>query len=240
MAGQLSRKVALITGGGRGIGRAIANAYAREGAQVVLAARTKTEIEAVRQEIQAEGYQALSIPTDVREEASVQHLITQTLKELGHIDILVNNAGVLDDFRPLFSTSLQAWDAILNTNLRGAFLCTKHIWRFFVSQHAGCIINIGSILASHGAIMQSTYATSKSGLIGLTKSMALEGEPFHIRANLLCPGLTATQMLEPLKRWREPLPSFSPERVTGPALFLASDAAQDISGQTLLLGYVER
>lgn len=235
MVYRLSGKVAIITGGGRGIGRAIALAYTCEGAQIVLAARTEDEVDAVSREIKDLGGRVVSIKTDVREENSVRHLVGQTLEELGRIDILVNNAGIIEP-RPIFGIPLGQWDEILNTNLRGALLCTKHVWRSLAYQRSGCIINIGSSIGLRGGLMLGAYSASKSGLVGLTKSMAIEGMRFKIRANLICPGFTETKMLEPIKKRTPGIEGLPPESVAGPAVFLASDEAKYVTGQIISVG----
>jgi len=235
MTNRLLGKVAIITGSGRGIGRAIALAFAQEGARVVLAARTAEGIEVVCREILALGGCSIPVLTDVRDEDSVSHLIDYALKTFGQINILVNNAGVIEP-RPIFGTSLRQWDEILDTNLRGALLCSKHAWRSLIRQPYSSIINVGSSVGLHGGLMLGAYSASKSGLIGLTKSIAIEGMRFKIRANVLCPGLTETRMMDDIKRRTPGVSGLPPESIAGPAVFLASDEALYVSGQVISIG----
>lgn len=238
MPNQLQNKVAIITGAGRGIGRAIAIAYAREGAHVVLAARTTAQIDAVSQEIKLFNSSTLAVATDVKDESSVKALVAKTLQTFGRIDILVNNAGVINP-APVFGTSLEKWEEILATNLRGPFLCTKHVWRSMAKQKEGSIINIGSSAGPNGAHMLCAYSASKNGLIGLTKSVSLEGRAFNIRVNVICPSLTDTAMLVQLRNSLPDVKGLPPESVQGTAIYLASNASIYITGQVIFLEAME-
>ena len=183
----LTGQVAVITGGGRGIGRAIALKFAREGAAVVVAARTKSEIEAVAKEIRDAGGRAAAVPGDVADEKFCDHLIRVSEAEFGRVDILVNNAG-LTDGGPLTEMSVETWDKVMAANLRGPFLCTRSAMRIMKAQGGGRILNIGSISAQRPRLNSAPYATSKFGLWGLTVVTALEGRELGISACCLHPG----------------------------------------------------
>lgn len=185
--GTLDGKVAIVTGAGRGIGRGIAEALAAEGAAVSLTARTAGQIEAVAQTIIQHGGRSIAIAGDVASEEHVQNLFTQTVQHWGRLDILVNNAGAFDG-GPLDQLSLEAWDRVLNTNLRGPFLCTREAMRLMKQQHSGRIINIGSISAQRVRPNSAPYSASKHGIWGLTQVTALEGRAFGITCCCLHPG----------------------------------------------------
>ena len=235
MTARLLDKVALITGGGRGIGRAIALAYAQAGASVALAARTAGEVETVGAQIRALGRPALALVADVRAEPSVQAMVERTLEHFGRIDILLNNAGVAPTPRPIFGTALELWDDVLAANLRGPFLCIKHVWRAMVRQRGGVILNIGSVRGPGGAPMLAAYSASKSGLIGLTKSAAAEGRQFNIRVNMLYLGPTDTALLATFRKNLTGIRVMPPDEVTGTAIYLASDDSRYTTGQAILL-----
>jgi NAD(P)-dependent dehydrogenase (short-subunit alcohol dehydrogenase family) len=197
----LQGKVAVITGAGRGIGRAIAHRFANDGARLALVARTNTEIDAVASEIAAKGGTAIAIPTDVTTEADVNAMISRTVDELGPIDILVNNAGAIL-LRPLVNTSLDEWKEIMNVNLLGAFLCARGVLASMMERRTGRIINIGSLAGRRGYPEQGAYCVSKHGLCGLTKVLAIEGQPYGIRVNMVSPGGVVTTLTEGLRASR--------------------------------------
>lgn len=196
--GQLSNRVAIITGASTGIGRAIAIAFAKEGAKVVVAARRREELEAVAKEAQANGRAALAIPTDVTIEEQVLHLFKATMDAYGHVDILVNNAGTAAG-RPTEELSLEAWRRVIDCNLTGAFLCSREALKIMKPQRSGRILNIGSVSAKMPRPNSAAYTTSKYGLEGLTHSLAVDGREHGIAASVLQPGNVAT----PLWRGRE-------------------------------------
>ena len=190
--GQLEGKIALITGAGSGIGKGIARAFAKEGANLVLASRNKENLEATATELQAQGGTVLVIPTDVTNEAQVVALFEQTRQAFGRLDILVNNSGAFDG-GPLEALSLEIWQKVIEVNLTGPFLCTREALKIMKTQGGGRIINIGSISAQMPRLNSAPYTASKYGLVGLTRTTALEGRAFGIAASCLHPGNTATE-----------------------------------------------
>lgn len=185
--GKLDGKVAIITGGGTGIGKGIGLAFAREGARLVIASRNKDHLESAAEEMRTEGAEVLIVPTDVTDEAQVKALFERTMRAFGRVDILVNNSGAFDG-GPLEELSLETWQKVINVNLTGPFLCTREAMKIMKRQREGRIINIGSISAQMPRMNSAPYATTKHGLVGLTKSTALEGRAFGISASILHPG----------------------------------------------------
>lgn len=190
--GQLEGKIALITGAGSGIGKGIARAFAKEGANLVLASRNKENLEATATELQAQVGTVLVIPTDVTHEAQVVALFEQTRQAFGRVDILVNNSGAFDG-GPLEALSLETWQKVIEVNLTGPFLCTREALKLMKLQGGGRIINIGSISAQMPRLNSAPYTASKYGLVGLTRTTALEGRAFGVAASCLHPGNTATE-----------------------------------------------
>lgn len=187
--GKLDGKVAIITGGNRGIGGAIADAYAGEGCAVVIAARDAEKLAEKAAALEAAGANVLAVPTDITSEAAVEELFRQTMERYGRVDVLVNNAGAFDG-GPVHELTLEAWEHVMAVNLRGPFLCTRAAFRIMKEQGGGRIINIGSISAQRVRFNSAPYSTSKHGLWGLTQSTALEGREFGIAASCLHPGNT--------------------------------------------------
>jgi NAD(P)-dependent dehydrogenase (short-subunit alcohol dehydrogenase family) len=227
---RLSNKTTLITGAGRGIGRALALGFAREGAQIVLAARTETEIASAAEEIRAFGGQAVPLTCDITREDSVKALMTQAVQAFGRVDVLVNNAGI-GGARPLHGISLSAWENMLKVNLTGTFLCTKHIWKAMQQQGGGAIINIASLAGTRGVAMMSHYAASKWGQVGFTLAAAEEGKPHKIRVNAIAPGKGDTAMRAAVTEDKSQL--LKAEDHAGVCVFLASDEARYITGQVI-------
>ncbi len=237
MTDRLKDKVALITGGGRGIGRAIALGYAREGARVALAARTAAEVEAVAQEIaEAGGSAALAAVCDIVEEEQVKALVQRTVEHFGRLDVLVNNAGI-GMARPIYGTSRLNWDRALAVNLTGTFLCTKHAWKPMVSGGGGAILNISSLAGTRGMAMLSAYSASKWGQVGFTLSAAEEGKPVNIRVNALAPGKGDTAIRAALNEDKSRM--LRAEDHVGAAIFLVSDEARYITGQVLEMEFFD-
>jgi NAD(P)-dependent dehydrogenase (short-subunit alcohol dehydrogenase family) len=185
--GKLNDKVAIVTGGGSGIGKAIAQSFAAEGCRIVIAARNVQKLNQAAEEIGAAGAPAVPIPTDVTDERQVNSLFDHTMNLFQRIDILVNNAGATDG-APLGELSLETWNKVISTNLTGPFLCTRSAMRIMKTQGGGRIINIGSISAQRPRLNSGPYATSKFGLWGLTIVTALEGREHGISACCLHPG----------------------------------------------------
>jgi 3-oxoacyl-[acyl-carrier protein] reductase len=237
---QLENQIAVVTGAGRGIGRAIALKFAAEGADVVCVSRTQENSDKVAAEIRALGRKAWAQAVDVADAAAVNAAVEKILAECGRLDILVNNAGVTRD-NLLMRMSEAEWDAVLNTNLKGAFLVTKAFSRALIKQRSGRIINVASVIGLVGNAGQSNYAASKAGLIGFTKSVARELASRGITANVLAPGFIETDMTAGLKEELRagvlkqiPLGSFGqPDDIANAAVFLASLAARYITGQVL-------
>jgi len=185
--GKLESKVAIVTGGGSGIGKAIARALAAEGGKIVIAARNAENLRRAAEEIEAAGATVLPVPTDVTDEAQVSRLFERTLDRFHRVDILVNNAGATDG-GPLTEMSAEMWDNVIATNLRGPFLCTRSAMRIMKTQGGGRILNIGSISAQRPRPNSGPYSASKFGLWGLTIVTALEGREHGISACCLHPG----------------------------------------------------
>ncbi|MGA9779687.1 MAG: 3-oxoacyl-[acyl-carrier-protein] reductase [Limisphaerales bacterium] len=237
---QLENRIAVVTGAGRGIGRAIALKFAAEGAEVACVSRTRENSEKVAAETRALGRKAWAHAVDVTDAAAVNAAAEKILAECGRVDILVNNAGVTRD-NLLMRMSDAEWDAVLNTNLKGAFLFTRAFSRALIKQRSGRIINVASVIGLIGNAGQSNYAASKAGLIGFTKSVARELASRGITVNVLAPGFIETDMTAVLKEELRagvlkqiPLGSFGqPDDVASAAVFLASPAARYITGQVL-------
>jgi len=241
--GRLEKRIAIVTGDGQGIGRAIALAMAREGAALVIADLDEANAGAVGREIERVGGKASALYTDISNEGSVRGMIDHTLNEHGHVDILVNNAGIF----PTSSVEEMAeeeWNRVIGTNLIGTFLCSRAVVPHLLTQRSGRIISLTSGRAFQGARHGAHYAASKAGIIAFSKSLALELAPYGITVNVICPGITDTaqprghQTEEQIyaQGQRVPLGRIGqPEDLAGPAIFLASDAAGFITGQTILV-----
>lgn len=237
---QLQNHIAVVTGAGRGIGRAIALKFAAEGADVACVSRTAENAEKVAGEIRALGRKAWAYATDVADTASVGATAEKILADAGKADILVNNAGITRDGL-LMRMSEADWDSVLDTNLKGAYLFTKAFARSFIKQRSGRIINIASVVGLMGHAGQCNYAASKAGLIGFTKSIARELASRGITANALAPGFIETDMTSVLTEQMKtdllksiPLNCFGQaEDIANAALFLAAPAARYITGQVL-------
>ncbi len=236
----LANKVAVVTGAGRGIGRAVALAYARMGADVACVSRTEENSAKAAAEVEALGRRAWAVAVDVSDTAAVDAAAGKILDDAGRVDILVNNAGVTRD-NLLMRMSEEEWDTVINTNLKGAFNFTKALTRPFIKQRSGRIINIASVIGLIGNAGQSNYAASKAALIGFTKSVAKELAPRGITANAIAPGFIETDMTAALDdKVREsiignvPLGRFgSPDDIAHAAVFLALEASGYITGQVL-------
>lgn len=241
---RLAGRVAIVTGAGEGIGRALARGFAREGATTVLAELDPASANSVEAEITKDGYRAIAVPTDVSNERAVTRMIETAIRELGRIDILINNAGIWPP-SPVDTMEEEEWDRVIGTNLVGAFLCSRAVVPHLLSRGAGRIISLASGRAFEGAVNGAHYAASKAGIIGFTRSLALELAPHGITANVLCPGITDTAQPrvhyptdEELYARGEDIPLGrigQPEDLVGPALFLASDAARYVTGQTVVV-----
>lgn len=240
MTKKLEKKTALITGAARGIGRAIAEKMADEGADVALCDLNREWLADVLKICSSKGCKAAGYAGDVSLAADVQKTVDAVLNDFGRIDILVNNAGITRDGF-LIRMSEQDWDAVLNVNLKGTFLFTKAVAKAMLKQRSGAIVNLASIIGLIGNAGQCNYAASKAGVIALTKSTAKELASRNIRVNAIAPGFITTKMTESLPEdIREkmleaiPLKRFgAPDDVADAVLFLASEAAAYITGQVI-------
>ncbi|WP_226040881.1 glucose 1-dehydrogenase [Natrinema sp. DC36] len=240
----LDGRVAVVTGGGRGIGRAIAVELANAGAAVVPSARSTDEIEAVAAEIEAAGGDALAVPADVTDADAVTDVIDRTLEAFGGVDVVVNNAGFNPDDalgRPE-DVDTAALDRVLDVNLNGAYEVTRTAADHLLESDGGSVINVASVGGLVGLPRQHPYVASKHGLVGLTKSMSLDWAP-DVRVNAVAPGYVSTELTEELEENdrlrqsiidRTPLDRFAePEEIAGPVVFLASEAASYVTGSVL-------
>ena len=249
----LKGRVAIVTGGGRGIGRAIAKKFAAQGASLVVSARTESEIEQVAREIQDAGGKAASVVGDVSREADCEKIVHEARKAFGTVHILVNNAGLLGPVAPVEQVSARAWDEVIAVNLRGPFLLARLVLPEMYERGSGSILNVVSIAAKAAFQLNSAYAASKAGLIGLTHTLAAEGARKGVRVNALSPGpVPETQMSRVLGRGLAEYFQTDSEKlfkqmcqgilqgrpqtadeIAAAAVFLVSDQASAITGQTL-------
>ncbi len=238
MAGLLDGQVAIVTGASRGIGKATALQLAAQGAKVVINyASSSGAADAVVNEIKAAGGEAISIGADVSQAEAVDQLMAEAMNQWGRIDILVNNAGITKDTL-LLRMKLEDWQAVIDLNLTGVFLCTKAVSKIMLKQKSGRIVNIASVAGQMGNPGQANYSAAKAGVIGFTKTVAKELSSRGITVNAVAPGFIATDMTNELKA--EGILQFiplgrygQPEEVAGMIRFLASDpAAAYITGQT--------
>jgi NAD(P)-dependent dehydrogenase (short-subunit alcohol dehydrogenase family) len=228
----LAQKVALVTGAGRGIGAEIAKSLARLGASVVVCARTENNLLATASQIAAAGGKALPVPCDVCELSSVQALTRRVQQEYGRIDVLVNNAGVGSFSGPLHEMTPQAWEKLLNTNLRGVFYCIRAFVPMMFRNGGGHIINISSLAGKNALPNGAAYAASKWGLNGLSYSVAEELRARNIRVSVVCPGSVDTE-LSP-RVGKDPNRMLKPEDVAHVVEMLVTQAPQSFASEVLL------
>jgi NAD(P)-dependent dehydrogenase (short-subunit alcohol dehydrogenase family) len=189
--GRVEGKVALITGGGRGLGRAACLALAREGADIIVAARSPEQLNQVSNEVEALGRRCLGVPTDVTSSASVERLVEAGLQEFGRLDVLVNNAGIAVS-SPILATTDAQWESVVSTNLLGAFLLLRTAGRHLVDQGSGKVINVASHWAFRGVPTFASYCASKAAVVNLTRAAAVEWARYGVQVNALAPGYFAT------------------------------------------------
>ena len=236
----LENQVALVTGGARGIGKAISEALATAGARVIVSDIDLAAAQATAAELSQKGPGAVAVAADVSNSASVEAMMKEALQHYGRIDILINNAGITRDGL-LLRMKEEDWDLVMNINLKGVYLCTKAIMRSMMKQRSGRIINIASVVGVMGNAGQANYAASKAGVIGFTKSAAKEMAPRGINVNAVAPGFIATDMTEKLSDevkadFLKSIPlgrAGTAEDVADVVLFLASPAAAYITGQVI-------
>jgi NAD(P)-dependent dehydrogenase (short-subunit alcohol dehydrogenase family) len=241
----LSGKVAIVTGGARGIGLALARGLGEAGAATVLVDLLREEVQNSSKAFEERGLKSIAIPGDVLNSESLEKVAGETLKRFGKIDILINNAGVSIG-KSVEETDEKDWDFVLDVNLKGPFLCSKAVGKYMIEQKRGKIINITSVVERVGADLRSSYCASKGGLAQFTKVLAIEWGKYNINVNAIAPGLIWTprteayEKAEPgrydkilnrlsLRRWGKP------EDLIGTAIFLASEASDYITGQTIFV-----
>ena len=247
---KLGNKVALITGGGYGIGRVIALRFAAEGARVCIASRSRDKLDDTAREIEAGGGQALAMPVDISREEEVQAMVAKAVDHYGALDILVNNAAAEGPTLPIHEMDGKDWRQVVDVNLNGLFYCTKHALRMMIPQKGGNIINIGSIAGVYAYPMRTPYNATKWAIAGVTQTIAAEVGPHNIRCNCLSPGPTEGERafrvirkraaatgktFDEMKKWYEdqvPIRRFvKAEEVASAAVFLASDDSSGITAQ---------
>jgi NAD(P)-dependent dehydrogenase (short-subunit alcohol dehydrogenase family) len=248
----LKEKVAVITGGGKGLGRVIALGCAREGADVVLASRSLEALEGTRAEVESLGRQALVVPTDIRHEDSVRNLAEQALAHYGRIDILVNNTGITGPTAPLWKITPAEWEETFAVNVTGAYLCCRAFLPSMIERRSGCILFISSMTGKRPLFGRSPYAAGKLALVGLARTLAWETGSYGIRVNVISPGPIEGERVERVirnqahaegvsedearRRFTSNSPlgrMVSPGDIADAVVFLASDRAASITGEDL-------
>ncbi len=247
----LEGKVALVTGGSRGIGQATAVGFAKAGADVVVASRKLEDLEKVAGEIKGLGRRSLAVAAHIGRMEQIQSLVEKVVVEFGKIDILVNNAGASPVFTPALDLEERAWDAIMNLNLKGLFFLSQAVSRVMKERGGGKIINVASIDGCIPEVNVGAYAISKAGVVMATKVMAREWARYNIRVNAIAPGLIHTRLLD--SHWvvaPEDKPEIlkkvllrriaEPDEIAGAMIYLASDASSYVTGQTYVVdgGYL--
>jgi len=244
MSESLEGKAAIVTGAGRGLGRAMAEALARAGASVVLAGRTVADLEVVAKQIESDGGRAVAVPCDVTDPDEVDALVATAVAAYGRIDVLVNNSGVVDT-TTLLEQDPERWDRVLDTNLRGVYLTTRAVGRHMVEQKSGKVINIASNFALMGVSHHAAYSSSKAAVIAFTRSMAIEWARHNIQVNAVAPGYFATDINAGLrddeaavKAVTQRIPARRmgrPEELQPWVVLLAGSASDFMTGSTVVI-----
>jgi NAD(P)-dependent dehydrogenase (short-subunit alcohol dehydrogenase family) len=241
-----NERVGLITGGSRGIGKAICSAMAREGVKIAVNHARQGSADTLLEEIEKAGGTAFDVPADIRRENEVKAMVDQVLDRYGRIDFLINNAGIADLMVPTIGQDVEKWQNVIDIHLKGTYLCSKLVGKSMIKRNFGRIVNISSIVGLTGFPMRTAYGPAKSGIVNLTKVLAIEWAPFNVTVNAIAPGYIRTEMVEKLVRDgtfdekkikdRIPLKRLgSPEEVANLTLFLCSDKASYITGATIAL-----
>jgi NAD(P)-dependent dehydrogenase (short-subunit alcohol dehydrogenase family) len=239
----LKDKVAVVTGAGKGIGKAISVVFAAEGANLIVCSRTKSQIEETAAAIRAAGRECLAVVAAVEKEADVAQMVSDGLSRFGKIDILVNNAGISSP-KPFLETSLSDWDEALTVNIKGIVLCTRAVLPHMLQRGVGRVINIASAAGLRGLPGSPAYTASKFAVVGLTQALADEVVEKGVRVNVICPGPVKTELFDssPVKDFllKNPAALLMMEDVTGAALYLASDLSGGLNSQTICVRKTSR
>lgn len=242
----LSGRVAIVTGGNRGIGFSIAKGLANSGATIIIANRKAADGQSAAESLKKEGLNAVAIPVDVTSTSSITKLVSKVISDFGKIDILVNCAAVITR-KPAEEYPEEEWDRLMNTNLKGVFYCCQAVAREMIKNKKGKIINISSNISARVQVIRAAYATSKAGLNHLTRSLAYEWGKYNINVNVLAPTVTITDINrkyfleerpEELQKYIEQTPMgriAEPDDYVGTAIFLASDASNFVTGQVIFV-----
>ncbi len=229
---RFTERVAIVTGGGRGIGKAIAQGFAREGARVVVTARTADEIADVAHEIVLAGGEAIGVVCDVSDESNVQQMVDEAISQWGRIDILVNNAATNLPNIDVVDMDPDAWRRVVDVNLTGPFLCARAVLPKMIEQGSGSIVNISSIGGRHGSKGRGPYRAAKAGLINLTETLAAENFSHGVRVNCVCPGGVETEMLRVIGASLD-RQLMTPDEMANVVLYLASDDSSAVTGTSI-------
>jgi len=232
-AGRLAGKVALITGASRGIGKAVARAYATEGAKVFICARSEAELERAAGEIRAAGGDAAYAAADLSRDGAAERIVREVERRYGPPDVLVNNAGILGPRAPIVTYPVDAWEEVMHINVNSVFILTQTVLRLMTARRQGSIINVSSSVGRIGKARWGAYAVSKFAIEGLTQVLADELKGWNIRANAVNPGGTRTAMRAEAYPEEDPATLPKPEEITPVFIYLASDDSATVTGQSL-------